>query len=53
MSGVFPEVQMVCDYEVKGKILVLHLDGIGNGTVILSKFLAFFDFSDDSFGRKP
>ncbi|KAJ3650910.1 hypothetical protein Zmor_016985 [Zophobas morio] len=35
MSGVFPEVRMMCDYEVKGKILVLQIDGIGNGTVIL------------------
>ena len=53
MSGMFPEIQMVCDYEVKVKILVLNIHGIGNSTVILSKFFAFFDFSDDSFGRKP
>ncbi|KAJ3650914.1 hypothetical protein Zmor_016989 [Zophobas morio] len=35
MSGMFPEIQMVCDYEVKVKILVLNIHGIGNSTVIL------------------
>ncbi|KAJ3650903.1 hypothetical protein Zmor_016978 [Zophobas morio] len=35
LSGVFPEIQMLCDYEMKGQVLVVPVDGKGNSTIIL------------------
>ena len=52
LSGVFPEIQMLCDYEMKGQVLVVTVDGKGNSTIILSMFFVFFDFSDEMFCRE-
>ena len=46
MSGMFPEIQMVCDYELKGQVLVVPVVGKGNSTIILSTFFVFFVFSN-------
>ena len=48
LSGVFPEIQMLCDYELKGQVLVVPVVGKGNSTIILSMFFVFFVFSNMS-----
>ena len=52
LSGVFPEIQMLCDYELKGQVLVVPVVGKGNSTIILSMFFVFFDFSNEMFCRE-
>ena len=42
LSGVFPEIQMLCDYEMKGQVLVVPVDGKGNSTIILSTYVFGF-----------
>ncbi|XP_063926559.1 uncharacterized protein LOC135140084 isoform X3 [Zophobas morio] len=45
LSGVFPEIQMLCDYELKGQVLVVPVVGKGNSTIILKNVNATDVFS--------
>ncbi|KAJ3650909.1 hypothetical protein Zmor_016984 [Zophobas morio] len=52
LSGVFPEIQMLCDYEMKGQVLVVTVDGKGNSTIILKNVKARDVLSFDEMKKK-
>ena len=37
-KGLIPEIKMLCDYELNGKILLLPIVGSGSSTIILSEY---------------
>lgn len=37
--GVIPEIKMLCQYELSGKVLLLPVVGQGPSTIILSEYL--------------
>ncbi|XP_063926348.1 protein takeout-like [Zophobas morio] len=39
ISGMVPEIRILGQYEVKGRVLLLPVDGRGDATIILSEFL--------------
>ena len=41
LAGVIPEVRKLCQYEVKGQVLLLKVNGRGDSTIILSEFWGF------------
>lgn len=38
MDVVFPEVKLEGEFEIKGKVLLLHVNGVGQATVVLSEY---------------